>query len=273
MACKYAFLGAGNMAEAFSAGLLRAGLAEPGDLIACDVRPKESIAWLAQQGIGRFLPALEAVKAADAVVVSVKPKDVQGLLEDLAKSLDAKELEGKCFMSIAAGVGLGKIEGFLSPAKARVIRMMPNIPVMVGQGASAYSLGAHANAQDASLADAMLKSLGVAVRVEESQMDAVTALSGSGPAYVFLFMEALLEGARKLGLDEPTRFLLAAQTLKGAAEMIMRQQDSPARLREKVTSPGGTTAAALARFEQGALKSLVAEAMQAAALRSAEIGR
>jgi pyrroline-5-carboxylate reductase len=150
---------------------------------------------------------------------------------------------------------------------------MPNTPAMVGMGASAYCLGTRAGEADAQVAEAMLKSLGLAVRVKESAMNAVTALSGSGPAYVFLMAEAMAAGGEALGLNPETAFSLACQTLLGSGEMLRRRQDTPARLREKVTSPGGTTAAALKVFEERGFRSMVAEAMKAAALRSAELGK
>jgi pyrroline-5-carboxylate reductase len=273
MAETFAFLGAGNMAEAFCTGMVQKGGIPASSIQASDIRPAVEIAWPSRLGIALHGSALEAARSAGTLVVAVKPKEVPGLLQGLLQGLGTEALGKKRIISIAAGITTGKIRALVAPALCPVVRVMPNTPAMVGLGASAYCLAQGAGDADAEVAEKLLKTLGLAVRVDEGAMDAVTALSGSGPAYVFLFAEALAAGGEALGLDPETAFSLASQTLLGAAEMVRRRQDSPARLREKVTSPGGTTAAALKVFEDQGLRALVAKAMQAAAKRSAEMGK
>jgi pyrroline-5-carboxylate reductase len=269
----FAFMGAGNMAEAFCTGMVQKGGFQPSNLRASDIRLAAEIAWPARLGVSLRSTAADAARDASTLVVAVKPKDVPALLQSLLRDLGPDALGEKRIISIAAGMATGKIESMVAPAACPVIRVMPNTPAMVGMGASAYCLGTRAGEADAQVAEAMLKSLGLAVRVKESAMNAVTALSGSGPAYVFLMAEAMAAGGEALGLDPETAFSLACQTLLGSGEMLRRRQDTPARLREKVTSPGGTTAAALKVFEERGFRSMVAEAMKAAALRSAELGK
>ena len=204
-------------------------------------------------------------RSSDIVVLSVKPQSFPELLSKL--KISANQL----VISIAAGIMLKKIEAQLG--KVPLIRVMPNTPALLAEGASAYCLGGSADETHAADAEALLGCLGLVVRVNEEQMDAVTALSGSGPAYAFLFMEALQAAGQKLGLDAETSFKLAAQTLKGASAMISKGDDTPARLREKVTSPGGTTAAALKAFEDAGFRDIVLKAMTAARDRGAELGK
>jgi pyrroline-5-carboxylate reductase len=269
----FGFLGAGNMAEAFCTGMVQKGGVSPSAIWACDVRPRAEIGWLDRLGILGFGSAEQVARKASTLVVAVKPKDVPALLQGLAASVPGADLQDKRIISIAAGLSTAKLEGYLAPAACPVVRVMPNTPAMVGLGASAYCLGRRASEADAAVTEAMLRSLGLAVQVDETQMDAVTALSGSGPAYVFLFMEALQAAGERLGLDPEVSFSLASQTLRGAAVMVAQRGDTPGRLREKVTSPGGTTAAALKVFEDAAFRELVAKAMQAAAERSRELGK
>jgi pyrroline-5-carboxylate reductase len=266
-------MGAGNMAEAFCTGMVQKGGIPAASICASDLRPASEIAWPARLGVALRGSAVEAARDASTLVVAVKPKDVPGLLQGLREGLGAEALGKKRIISIAAGIATGKIKALVAPAACPVVRVMPNTPAMVGLGASAYCLAEGAGEADAQVAEALLKTLGLAVRVEEGAMDAVTALSGSGPAYVFLFAEALAAGGEALGLGPETAFSLASQTLLGAAEMVRRRQDTPARLREKVTSPGGTTAAALKVLEDQGLRATVAQAMKAAAQRSAELGK
>ncbi len=268
-----AFLGAGNMAEAFCRGLIQGRVVDRERIFLSDLRPAGQIAWAAEAGLKVAASNLEAVDRASVVVLSVKPKDVDGVLDGLAAASPEESLESKTFLSIAAGVPLARLEAGLKGRRVPVVRVMPNTPALVGRGASAFCLGTHAGGEQAGAARAVLQAVGIAFEVKEAQMDAVTALSGSGPAYVFLFMEALQAAGEKLGLEAETCFQLAAQTLAGASEMIQRRTDSPARLREKVTSPGGTTAAALKAFEEGGFKPLVEKALRAARDRGVELGK
>jgi pyrroline-5-carboxylate reductase len=262
-----AFLGAGNMGEAMLRGLARAGV-PAGQLHAFDPRQDHLKALAAEAGFRAHATAAEAVAAADLLVLATKPQGFAELLPSLAPLLKP----GQAVLSIAAGVTLGRLSAALGPS-VPLIRVMPNTPGLIGQGASAYCLGPSATPAHAALAEAVLAPLGLVLRVDESQMDAVTALSGSGPAYVFLFMEALQAAGEGLGLTPEAAFALASQTLAGAAAMIQKKEKSPAELRVAVTSPGGTTAAALKVFEERGFRDLVAQALRAASDRSAELGK
>ncbi|MES2202524.1 MAG: pyrroline-5-carboxylate reductase [candidate division FCPU426 bacterium] len=264
---KIAFIGAGNMGEAMIRGLLKAGVSKPAELSACDLREEKLAALSAELGIRTFIDARQAARQAQIIVLAVKPQGFPELLKELSGQLNSDQL----VISIAAGVTLAKIAAALPGSP--LVRVMPNTPALVGHGASAFCLGTLANADHAKQATALLACLGLVLQVEEGQMDAVTALSGSGPAYVFLFMEALQAAGLKLGLNAEQSFSLAARTISGAAAMIEARQDDPATLRKKVTSPGGTTEAALKVFESGDLRGLVEKAMRAANDRSKELGR
>lgn len=262
------FIGAGNMGETMIRGLLKSGLAKPEGLLASDLQ-KEKLEALGQELKIKVAPnAAEAVAEADIVVVAVKPQSVSELLPQLKAGIGKRR---PLILSIVAGLRLEAFEKGLGSLP--MVRVMPNTPALLGLGASAYCLGPHAELADGDNAEAILSCFGIALEVKEEQMDAVTALSGSGPAYVFLFMESLVAAGEALGLSAEQCFRLAAQTLKGAAAMIELGQDSPARLREKVTSPGGTTAAALKVFEEAKFRELVLRAMTAARDRGSELGR
>jgi pyrroline-5-carboxylate reductase len=203
---------------------------------------------------------------ADAVVLAVKPSDLEEACRGLSEHRYGRVL------SIVAGATTASIEKLLWPG-AVVIRAMPNTPALLGAGASAISPGAWAGAEDLDWAEAVLSSIGTVVRVPESQLDAVTGLSGSGPAYVFLVAEALIEAAAAVGLPGEVAEGLVVQTLLGSARMLAESGRSPAELREAVTSPGGTTAAALAVFERAGLKAIFLEAVLAATERSRALGK
>jgi pyrroline-5-carboxylate reductase len=264
---KIAFLGAGNMGEAMIRGLLKAGLSAPEDILAADLRADHLQVLHASLGVRTTTDPVQAAVSSQILVLAVKPQAMPALLASLAGKLH----KGQLAISIAAGVRLETMQVRLG--ELPLIRVMPNTPGLLGQGASCYCLGTFAGREHGADAEALLASLGLVLRVDESQMDAVTALSGSGPAYVFLFMEALQAAGEELGLDPETSFRLAAQTLKGAAAMIDKREESPQRLREKVTSPGGTTAAALKTFNDNDFQGLVLKAMTAARDRSMELGK
>jgi pyrroline-5-carboxylate reductase len=261
------FIGAGNMGEAMLRGLAKAGL-PPKRLRAFDVRQDRLQALAAETGFNAHFDLASAVNSADVVVLATKPQSFGELLDQLAPLLKPEQT----VLSIAAGVRLQRLEAAFGPGQP-LIRVMPNTPGLIGQGVSAYCLGKAAGEAHAAAAELILKPLGQVLRVAESDMDAVTALSGSGPAYVFLFMEALQAAGQKLGLSEAASFDLAAQTLLGASAMIQARQKSPADLRVAVTSPGGTTAAALKAFEDAGFRQLVEKALTAARDRSVELGQ
>jgi pyrroline-5-carboxylate reductase len=261
-----AFLGAGNMGEALIHGLLTAKTIMPSQIVATDVRP-ERLGDLAKTfGIRTTDDNEKAVAEADIVLLAVKPQQMSAVLAPL-KSASAA---GKLFISIAAGVTTARIESELG-GKARVVRVMPNTPALVGAGAAALAKGAYATDDDLATAELILGAVGITVRVEERLIDAVTALSGSGPAYVFYVTEAMIKGGVAAGLDEALAKKLAIQTVYGAAKLLVESGEEPESLRRKVTSPGGTTEAALKVMGERKLAEIFAEAIKAAEQRSREL--
>jgi len=264
---RIAFIGAGNMASALIEGLLGANTCAPERIVATDVRADALAALAARHGIRTATDNAAAVRDADVVVLATKPQVFDALLPELAPHVDA----GKLVLSIAAGVPIAVIERQLG-AGVRVVRAMPNTPALVQTGATAIAAGTHAGAQDLQLAETVFRSVGIVERVPEALMDAVTGLSGSGPAYVFLMIEALTAAGVREGLPERTAEALVIQTVLGAARLLQQSGESPEALRRKVTSPGGTTAAGIERFEQGAFRDLVTDVVRRATERGAELG-
>lgn len=256
------FIGAGNMGEALMRGLLNAGVVRPARLIACDVRADRLDELACALGV-RISPT---PVAADIVVLAVKPQQMSEALSAWRAVRPGNEL----VISIAAGIPTSRIERELG-GRARVVRVMPNTPALVGAGASALCGGAFATDEDLATAETIVRAVGVVVRVDESQMDAVTALSGSGPAYVFHLAEALMVAGTAQGLDPTIARELTVQTIWGAARLLRESGRSAAELREQVTSPGGTTAAALAVFRERGLMEIYREAVAAATRRGREL--
>lgn len=208
----------------------------------------------------------EVATASDVVILAVKPGDLKALCTTLA------ELKGtRLYLSIAAGVNLAHLELWLG-ARQRVIRSMPNTPALVGMGAAAFARGSKATAKDAALATKILGAVGTADEVSEKLLDAVTGLSGSGPAYVYTVIESLADGGVLMGLPRATALRLAAQTVAGAAEMVLTSGKHPAALRDEVTSPGGTTIAGLEKLEQNGLRHAMIQAVRAATEKSKALG-
>jgi pyrroline-5-carboxylate reductase len=263
---RIAFIGGGNMASALIQGLLSTQTATPERLLVTDVRPEGLAALHQQHGIATATDNRQAC-ASDVVVLSVKPQVFPVLLPELAPLLPERVL----VISIAAGVPLAAIEALLP--KSRVVRAMPNTPAMVLAGATALAPGSRATASDMALATAIFASVGEVVQVPDSQMDAVTALSGSGPAYVFLLAEALIAAAAELGLPSETATTLAIQTIYGAGKLLRESTDAPDVLRRKVTSPGGTTAAGIAQLESHDFAGAVRACIAAAQARGSELGQ
>jgi pyrroline-5-carboxylate reductase len=264
---RLALLGGGRMGEALLAGLLDAGW-ESESLAVAEIDADRRRALEAGfPGVHVVPSPAWAVPEADVVVVAVKPGDVAGVLESAAPAL----ADGVLVLSIAAGVTLATLEAAL-PGRA-VVRAMPNTPALVREGAAAIAAGAAATDTDLDLAERVLGSVGVVVRVPESQLDAVTGLSGSGPAYVFLLAEAMIEAGVLVGLPRDSARALVLQTLRGSGRLLAEGQESPESLRAAVTSPGGTTAAGLAELEAHGFRSAVLEAVRAATERSRELGR
>lgn len=262
-----AFIGAGNMAGAIIAGILRAGVYTPDQVIATDLRPEALQALAEAHGIRTGQDSAAAVSTARVVILAIKPQGLPALLPALAPHLRPDAL----VVSIAAGVPLSVLEAGLGDTTA-VIRVMPNTPSLVGAGASALAAGKAASDADMHTAEAVFAAVGTTERVGESLLDAVTGLSGSGPAYVFRMVEALVEGAVKVGLPADQALRLATQTVVGAATLLSESQETPETLRQRVTSPGGTTAAGLAALDSAGFADAVVACVGAATARSAELG-
>lgn len=262
------FLGAGQMATALAKGIVAAGTVSADRIVACDVLAQAADRFRERTGGRTATSAGEVLDAAQVVFLAVKPQHLPPLLDELAPRAKGNRL----FVSIAAGIPLSVLESRLG-AESRVVRVMPNTPCLVGQGASAYALGSRATADDGELVHRLLSTVGIAVPVAESLLDAVTGLSGSGPAYVYLMIEALSDGGVRMGLPREIATRLAAQTVLGAAQMVLSTGQHPGALKDAVASPGGTTIAGLHRLEQQAVRGALIDAVQAATERSQDLGR
>lgn len=261
-----AFIGGGNMATALIQGLIATHTARREQLVVSDVRP-EGLAQLRDKYGVRTSTDNRVACQNDIVVLAVKPQNFAGLLPTIAPSLAPSTL----VISIAAGVPLRAIEAALP--QSRVVRAMPNTPALVSAGATAVAPGSKATQDDLALAMKIFASVGCVVQVEESQMDTVTALSGSGPAYVFLLAEALAAAGAELGLAPEVARVLASQTLYGSGKLLSESPDAPAELRRKVTSPGGTTAAGIAALEARDFAGAISACLRAATARGSELGK
>jgi pyrroline-5-carboxylate reductase len=261
-----AFIGAGNMAGALIRGLIGTGTVPADRIIAADPDRARLDALGSELGVRTAEDNAQALRSADVVVLATKPQVFPSVLPALGASLRPDAL----VVSIAAGISTKIIEGSL-PAGARVVRTMPNTPALVGVGATAIAGGKHATDADLALVETLFQSVGLCVRVPESQIDAVTGLSGSGPAYVFAMIEALRDAGVREGLSEETSLQLAAQTVLGAARLLFEQNEPPETLRERVTSPGGTTRAGLDALEASGFAEVLAGAVRAATRRSNEL--
>jgi pyrroline-5-carboxylate reductase len=264
---KLTFLGSGNMAEALVKGLLRAGTAAREELICSEPRAERRDELRARYQIEVTEDNRAAAAAAEILVLSVKPQSMDDLLEEIAPAVD----HSKLIVSIAAGVPIAAIARKLG-AGVRIVRTMPNTPALVGAGATALARGAHATDADLEQARALFDAVGVTAIVEEHHLDAVTGLSGSGPAFLFIVIEALADGGVKVGLARPVAMALAAQTVLGSAKLVIETKEHPGRLKDMVTSPGGTAIAGVHALEIGGLRAALIAAVEAAAKRSHELG-
>lgn len=263
-------LGAGAMGEALAGGLLAAGVA-PERVRAADPAPARRDAVAAALGIAVGDDNGELVRASDVVVLAVKPAALAGVLGALRREL-GDDLARPLWISIAAGVRLATIAAAL-PAGARVVRAMPNTPALVRAAATATVAGAETTARDRAVARAVFESVGAVWEApDETMLDAVTGVSGSGPAYVFVFLEALADAGVRAGLPRDAAHRLACQTVLGAARLALESGLHLGELKDRVTSPGGTTIAGLARLEAGGLRAAVHDAVEAATRRSRELG-
>ncbi|HWD19172.1 MAG TPA: pyrroline-5-carboxylate reductase [Verrucomicrobiae bacterium] len=261
------FLGAGKMAAALARGVIAAGVVRPNQVRASDPVHAACAAFARDTGAKATASNVEVVKNSNILILAVKPGNVSDLLADIGPIFRPDQL----LISIAAGVPIAKLEAGLG-ATARVIRVMPNTPALVGSSASAFAAGKHATSADAALALRLFSAVGIAFQVKEALLDAVTGLSGSGPAYVYLIIEALSDGGVAAGLPRDVATRLAAQTVLGAAKMVLETNQHPGMLKDMVTSPGGTTIEGLHELEKGKVRASLMNAVRAAAEKSRKLG-
>lgn len=289
---KLGFIGAGNMAEALARGLIENKLFKPAELVASDVDAARRRRFRTALKIESTTDNLAVLKSARAILLAVKPQTIDAVLTGLARAGDgdtparggarrtgratgtqSADLGSKLFISIAAGVTLARLEGALG-ARTRVVRVMPNAPAMVGQGMAALVRGRNATRADEAFALRIFRSVGDAVALKkEALLDVVTALSGSGPAYVYLFAKSLADAAASEGLPADLALRMALKTIRGAEENMRRSPLDAGELIRIVASPGGTTEAALGRLAKDGFSDIVSNAVHAAAARSRELGR
>ena len=256
------------MGEALVSGLISSASSKPGNIICTDVREAKLKAIKEKYGVQTKPDNVEAVADSDIIIYAVKPQIMAAVLNETAQKLDMSKL----IISIAAGVPMEAIESCLNK-KLRLIRVMPNIAAAVKEAATAIAAGKNATEEDIKQAMTIFNSIGRTVFIPENYlMDAITGLSGSGPAYIFLIVEALADAGVKVGLSRQEALFLSAQTILGAAKMLIETQEHPGQLRDRVTSPGGTAIAGLATLEQGGLRTTLINAVEVATNRSRELG-
>ena len=260
-------LGTGNMGEALIHGLLHGHVCRNDQIICSDARPERLKVARDTHGVRTTSHNAEVVKQSDIIILAVKPQIMRKVIEEIAKHLDLSKL----IISIAAGVPLETIEACVKK-ELKLIRVMSNICVSVREGASAIAAGKHALKEDLLMAKAIFDSVGKSLFIEESLLDAVTGLSGSGPAYIFTIIDALADAGVKVGLSRDDAIILASQTVLGAAKMLMETGEHPGKLKDMVTSPGGTAIAGLHTLEQGGVRTTLINAVEVATERSKALG-
>lgn len=261
------FIGGGNMAEALVKGLLHAQVMPPANIIVSDVKTDRLAHFSEEHGVRSTQDNHGLVRECDVIVLAVKPQ----VIDKVLGLIGADVTSGKLVISVAAGVPVSAIEARL-PDGAHVVRTMPNTPATVQAGATAIAPGTHATEADLEVARALFSAVGRVVTLDESLLDAVTGLSGSGPAYVMLMIEALADGGVKVGLHRDTALLLAAQTVYGSAKLLLDTGEHPGRLKDMVTSPGGTAIAGLHTLESGGLRRTLIDAVEVATNRAIALG-
>ncbi len=261
------FLGFGNMGRAIASGLVQTGVIAPESVLACDVDP-ERLRDAEQIGMTPVASVAELAARADTLVLAVKPQTMDEALAGLRAHIRPETL----VISIAAGISIDRVRDRLGSA-IRIARAMPNTPALVGAGAAGVAMGPGCTDADRAVVRAVFEAVGICVFVEETQIDAVTAVSGSGPAYFFLMVESLTAAGVASGLPEDAAARLAAQTLYGAGKLLADSADGPGTLRARVTSKGGTTEAALKQLQNDGFERVIHQGVAAAAARSRELGR
>jgi pyrroline-5-carboxylate reductase len=262
------FLGTGKMATALARGFRDSGLVPPRQIIGSDPAPGARQAFKKATGGRITVRNAAVVESARVLILATKPDQAASVLREVHDQVTRRHL----LISIAAGVPIATLEAAL-PSRSRVVRVMPNTPALVGAAAAGYALGKSATRADGQLVQRLLSTVGLAVCIKEALMDAVTGLSGSGPAYVYQFIEALSDGGVAVGLPREMATRLAAQTVLGAARMVIETGTHPGTLKDMVTSPGGTTIEGLHELEKGKLRATVMSAVRAAAEKSGKLGR
>jgi pyrroline-5-carboxylate reductase len=275
---KTGFIGAGNMTEAMIGAVIRSNIFAPEHIFASDVIQERLDMLSDVYKISTINDNFKLFLTCDIIIVAVKPQQISHVLAAISEQIDHRLLKRKLFISIAAGYPIKKIEDVLyqslevhSRKMMPIIRVMPNTPALVLAGMCGMAANQYANKEDITIARTILEATGKVIEFSEDKLDAVTALSGSGPAYVFYLAEAMIEGGVKAGLDPDKAYVLAIETLKGAAALLSSQNESPELLRKKVTSPGGTTEAAIKVLDDGRVKHNIVDAISAAAQRSKEL--
>lgn len=265
---RLAIVGCGTMGEAIVGGLLRKGLYAPNELLATARRPDAAEAVHRRHGVDTSLDNLAACRAADTVLFTLKPQRIARVLHEPGMR---EALAGKLVISIAAGVTLGQLAGWLP--EAAVIRAMPNTPCLINEGMTVLARGP--GVADAAVAAAarLFETVGRCIEVEDKLMDAVTSLGGSGPAFVYVMIEAMADGGVMMGLPRPVALEIAAQVFQGAARMVLQTRGHPAALKDQVTTPAGCTIAGILTMEDGRIRSVLARTIQEAARVCGELGR
>ena len=261
------FLGTGNMAGALIKGLLHSGTVTADRIVASDLKPERLALLTETHGIRTTQDNHALVRDVDVLVLAVKPQAIDKVLSSIALDVHERHL----VISVAAGVTLAALEAKLPDV--RIVRAMPNTAAIVLAGATAIAPGSHATEADMEVARLLFEAVGRVVVLEEASLDAVTGLSGSGPAYVMLMIEAMADGGVKVGLHRDTALLLAAQTVYGSAKLLLETGEHPGRIKDQVTSPGGTAIAGLHTLEAGGLRRTLIDAVEAATVRAGELGR
>jgi len=262
------FIGAGQMALALAKGFVGAGLTSGDKLIASDPSAVARDRFAEATDAKTSTDNSEVVDIADVIFLAVKPHHIKAVAAEIASKVDSQKL----IVSIAAGARLSVLTKVIGD-NARIVRIMPNTPCLIGEGACGYCLSEKATEEDDKLVEQMLRAVGISFKVNENLMDAITGLSGSGPAYAFQIIEALSDGGVKMGLPRNVATVLAAQTLKGASEMVLRLKEHPSVLKDKIASPGGTTIAGLHALESAGHRGALITAIQAATEKSIELGK